>query len=217
MINKLFGTKQKNQATHSLPPGKQSTQEWLPIYDVNNRLMYRRDNYIVAGVTIQPLNLYLLSEKEQAAKISSLYEVLNGIDYEYQTMILPRPVDLDGYIASMTDKLNNEEHFLKKRLLDGYIRQAAMLATGGQALEPQFYFFLPLQLGKKESLSENELLARATELAANLTSASLTSDVCNDQELRDVLFVFTSPQQAAYERSPITSGETFSTLYEGGK
>jgi hypothetical protein len=217
MIKKLFGLKDTKQANSSLSPGKQSTQEWLPIYDVTNRLMYRRDGFIVAGVIVQPLNLHLLSEKEQAAKISSFHEVLNGIDYEYQKMVLPRPVDLDGYIANLTEKQNNEEHFLKKRLLDGYIRQAAMLATGGQALEPQFYFFLPFELGKKENISENELLARATELAANLTSAGLTSDVCNDQELRDVLFVFTSPQQAAYERSPLSSGETFSTIYEGGK
>lgn len=215
MVKSLFKKKDKQSNSSTLLPGQQSTQAWLPLYDINNRLIYRRDKHIVAGVRVEPINIHLLSEKEQDAKIRALHEVLNGIDYEYEVYINARPVDLDGYIVTLTDRQRNEENFLKKRLLDGYIRQAAMLATGGEALEREFYYFISQPIGKKANLAENELLARGTELAANLTSAGLTSNLCTDQELRDVLFIFTNPQQAAYERAPNTSEEMISTLYRG--
>ena len=214
---KLFNRKknEKKSTQPALPEGQRSTQSWLPIADVTNRMIYRRDNHIVTGIRIQPVNIHLLSDKEKALKISSLHEVINGIDYPLQIETIARPVDLDGYIARLTHRRDEETHFLKRRLLDGYIRQAAILATGGEALERQFYIFLNQPLGKKPQQDHDELMGRTMELASNLTGAGLTANVCTDQELRDVLFIFLNPQQAAYERSPQSSDEMISAIYEG--
>lgn len=218
MIKKFLGkNKEGSSPKKSVTPSKnKSTQSWLPIVDVNNRLIYRRDNYVIAAIRVQPNNIDLLSEKEKHMKIISLHEVKNGIDFEIQIFTIPRPVDLDGYIARLEVEREEESNLIKKRLLDGYIRQAAQLATTGEALERHFYVLLKQKLTKNSKHDENEILARANELAMNLSGASLQSHVCNDQELRDVLFIFSNPSQAAFERAPNSSQEIIQAIYQGG-
>lgn len=214
--NKKIPTSKGETPQKAVSPTSPSTQNWLPVNDVNDRFIYRKDGHIVTAIRIQPVNLHLLSEKEQKNKIASLHEVTNGIDYETQTLVIARPVDLDGYIARLEVMKDEETNFIKKRLLDGYIRQAAQLATGGEALERHFYMLLTQKLTKKVEYDKNELLARTNQLALNLSGAGLASHICSDQELRDVLFIFTNPQQAAYERAPYTSSEVVQAVYTGG-
>lgn len=179
-----------------------STQEWLPITDIKNSLVYKRDNSIVAAIRIQPVNINLLSDKEKMRRVKRLEEVLNGIDYSFQVMSIGKPVDLDSYINKLEDKRSATESIIKKNLLGIYSRQAVAKATSGEALERHFYLLIDLPLGKRPQLDEQILLQRATQLASSLTSAELISSVCTDSELRTLHFIFTNPAQAAFERAP---------------
>lgn len=181
-----------------------STQAWLPIRDIYNGFIHRRDGAIIAAVRVFPTNLNLLSDNEKFRKIKSLEEVLNGIDYSYQIISIARPVDLDAYIASLDEMKNNAPDRIKARLLAGYIQNASLMATSGEALERQFYILIDQMVGKRPDQDEAVLFRKASDLAQNLSAADLASHVCNDDELRDLLFIFTNPNQAAFERAPIT-------------
>ncbi|MGE7828542.1 hypothetical protein [Paenibacillus sp. NPDC093718] len=182
-----------------------SSQSWVPIKDIHNNIIYRKDNVIVSAVRVQPINIALLSENEQVRKIKQLEEVLNGIDYKNQTLSIAKPVDLDAYILGLEQMKQEADTALIARLLNGYIQQAASKATSGEALERHFYILIDQALSKKAQHEEQVLLQKALELANGLTHAELLSHVCNDNELRDLQFIFSNPNQAAYERAPLNS------------
>ena len=191
-------------ASSSAAKGTNSTQAWMPVTDVYNGFIHRRDGAIIAAIRIQPVNFELLSDNEKLRKIKLLEEVMNGMDFSFQIISIARPVDLDSFIGKMDELKNRTTDRIKSRLLVGYISHAAAMATSGEAVERQFYILLDEPVGKKPQQSEAQLFRRATDLATSLSSADLISHVCNDEELRDLLFVFTNPNQAAFERAPVT-------------
>jgi len=186
---------------------KPSTQQWLPIADIRNNLVYRKDNVVISGVRVQPVNVNLLSFKEKLRKVKQLEEVMSGIDYSHQIISIFKPVDLDSYIMGLEATRNETDSMIRKRLLNIYIKQATAKATSGEAMERHFYILIDQPLGQKPQNDELLVLQRATELAGHLSSAELISTVCNDSELRTLNFIFTNPVQAAYERSP--QGNTY--------
>lgn len=220
MINKLLGRGkekaakdrqkapvQTNHVTGSSKPNIPSVQAWLPYYDVNMSFLWRRDNHLVSAVKVEPINLALLSEKEQARKVHMLFEVINGLECEWSMTALQRPVDLDDYISKQETLRNQETHYMRRRILDSSIRNASKVASSGEAIELMFYVLLAGPLSsKKQALDMQQLQTKASELADNLSSSELESHVCDDQEIRELQFLFLNPLQAAFERAPQSSG-----------
>ena len=101
--------------------------------------------------------------------------------------------------------MKNEADRLKKTLLNGYLAQATAMATSGEALERQFYVLIDEPPSQKPNIDQQALYRKAHELAVNLSSADLISTVCTEADLRDLLFIFANPNQAAFERAPLTS------------
>lgn len=220
MIGKLMSkvTGKGNQPVAAAPAAPvstgTSTQSWLPVKDVFNGFIHRRDGALIAAIRVSPVNFNLLSDNEKLRKIKALEEVLNGIDHSFQIISIARPVDLDAYIASLDEMKNNAPDRIKARLLAGYMQHAAAMATSGEALERQFYILIDQPASKKQQQDEAILYRKAMDLASSLSSADLSSHVCNDEELRDLLFIFTNPNQAAYERAPLTQ-VILPTLFTG--
>ena len=191
------------QAAKPEVPKNPSTQSWIPIRDIRNSLIYRKDNGIVSAIRVHPVNINLLSDKEKMRKVKRLEEGLNGIDYIYQILSIAKPVDLDAYILKLETLKAETDSILKKKLLSMYSRQAAAKATSGEALERHFYILIDYMLGKKPQLDEQVLLQRATTLASSMSSAELFSSVCTDNELRTLQFIFSNPAHSSFERAPV--------------
>jgi len=217
MFKNLFGKKDnKKQLTVeelAVQKSRQSAQEWLPVQDVYNSLLHRKDDGIVAFIKIHPVNMDLLSKEEQKRKIRGLFEVENQMEFPVQTLSIERPVDLDGYILGLQEQKDNEQNPMKKKLLEEDIRRAVMLSSGGEAVERQFYYLFSDKKGKNEKLEEESLLKRAHEIAAELSTKGLIARVCDDQEIRDLQFLFGNTGQASFERAPQHNGPYVNALY----
>ncbi|TVX85625.1 hypothetical protein [Paenibacillus agilis] len=200
MFNRSKEKKNSKTASTTKNP---STQEWMPIKDIQNNLLYRKDNHIVAAIRVQPVNLNLLSIKERIRKVKRLEEALSGLNYEYQIISIAKPVDLDSYIMKLEQMRRDTDNVIKKKLLSIYSNQAVAKASSGEALERHFYILIAHQLGKNPKLDEQVILQQATQLAAAMSSAELLSSVCGDSDLRTLQFIFSNPAQAAFERAPI--------------
>lgn len=199
---KMFKKKKKTEAVRA-DLKRKTAQEWLPVKDVNNSLLVRGDKYLVAILKIEPVNISLLSDNEKKRIISALHEVINGAQEPMQWLSIGRSVDLDGYIAKLEQKAQDTQDFARKKLLKGYIRQAAEMAAGGDTLERRFYVLLARKQGKH---ADDELKSRARELASGIASAGLRAELCNDKQIIDLLFTFHQPGQAAFERAPEFAG-----------
>lgn len=209
MIN-LFA--KRNTQKKPVLSSTNSTQNWIPIRDVYDSVIHRKDGYLVAGIFVSPVNIHLLGDTEKVSIIHAFEEVLNGIDEDFQIISIGKPVDLDGYINYLNTKRLNEHNFIKQRLLANYMNTAAHMATSGEALDRMFYILIQQKTSKNYQMDKNDLLSRANRIALNLSGSGLKADVCNDEQLRDLLFVFFNQNQAAYERAP--EGFTLPTIFD---
>jgi len=177
-----------------------TANQWIPIADIENSIVYRKDNLLFGALRVQPENLELLSDREKRRKVEALAEELNGIKEGLQIFCIGRPVDLNNYLEWLQEKAKREQDFIRKQVLKGYIQQASRMASSGETTERRFYIILTQ---RQEHKAEEELLNRLEELQIKLQRAELTAHICQDDELLDLLSLFAHPIQASYERTEI--------------
>jgi hypothetical protein len=199
MAKKIKNKKQELTPEQQAQQKKEKTaQQWIPIADIEEKIVYRKDNYIMAMLRVQPENIDLLSDNEKRRKVDSLAEELNGEKEPIQIFCVGRPVDLNSYLEALQEKAKMEQDFTRKMLLKGYIQQASDMASSGETVERRFYIIISKKI--EDSKSEDELINRINDLQVKLTQAELNCDICKEDELMDVFSLFASPVQAAFEK-----------------
>jgi len=187
-----------------------TVQEWLPVVDVADDLIHRRDGRLVAVIQVEPVNLQLRSPREQERLLAVLHEAINSLQQPAQILSLPRPIDLDGYVQMLRNRLRevdrNREHLLRM-----YTQYVSGLVAGGELQERRFYILLAQSPGPNAAA---EVLQRAHDLATRLKQGDLSARVLDDQELFGLLYVWGHPDQAAFERPPVAP-PSVTTLMEG--
>ncbi|EIV99929.1 hypothetical protein [Thermoanaerobacter siderophilus] len=185
---------------------RKAVQEWLPVKDVAEDMILLKDGRYVCVLKVMPLNIGLKSENEKKRIIQTVYEALNGFKDSMQIFSMGRPVDLDPYINFLQTKSREETSVIKKRLLQEYLKYVASIVTSGEAIERRFFIML-------SSKEKDELKAKAHELANNLEKSGLKVEIAADQDIIDLLFSFSHPSQAAFERAPLFSGPYLPPMY----
>lgn len=175
-----------------------TAQQWIPVADIDKGIVYRKDNTLVGFLRIQPENLELLSDNEKRRKIEPLANCINGETEGFQIFCIGRPVDLNNYLEWLQEKAKLEQDFTRKMILKGYIQQASQMASSGETTERRFYLIITKPADNKAEL---ELLTRLKDFQVKLSQADLTTDICTEDEIMDVLSLFANPVQAAYERT----------------
>jgi hypothetical protein len=182
---------------------KRAAQDWLPIKDILNSAVYKKDGAIVAVLRVDAINISLKSDNEKQRIISAVHEALNGQREPIQIICLPRALDLDQYLSSLNDRLKSTTDGLKRRLLADYVKYVAGLVTEGEVLERRYYILLEQRAGGgKRQNQREELQKRCYEFRSNLSTSGLKVEICSDHEIIDLLFSFLNPRQAAYESTP---------------
>lgn len=182
------------------PVARQIVQNWLPVQDISSGLLMRSDGQLVAAIRVEPAAFTLLSEVERARRITALHEIIQALPGAVQICTIPRPIDLDIYIADLEAQME-DVYGSRKNVLRGYVNYVRRLAANAEALERRFYLLMPG--GEKKKGTQDELLQRVRELVTALERAELQAHICSDQEVLDLLFCFFHPAQAAFERAVI--------------
>lgn len=172
-----------------------TVQNWLPIKDIKEGLIYHSDGKPVAVVRVEPSAFTLLSEREKERRISALFEAIQAVPGDMQIAAVPRPIDLDVYIKDLEEKLQ-ETQGKRKTMLRGYANYVRKITAGAEAMEKRFFILIP---GTKKG--EDELLHKTQEFIGELGRAELDAHICSYQEILDMLFSFFHMAQAAFERA----------------
>ena len=175
---------------------EKTAQQWMPLADIRDCVVYRKDGQIFGAIRVYPKNLELFSDKEKKKKIEALTEALNGERGGMQIFCIGRPVDLTNYLEWLQEKANREMDFKRKLLLKNFISQASKMATSGEITEKRFYIFLTGKLGE-----EDELRNRLVELTHRLSLAELDTDLCIEDDYMDLFTLFASPITASYSKT----------------
>lgn len=177
---------------------EKTANQWMPISDIDECTVYRKDNILIGMLRVQPLNIDLLSDKEKRRKVESLTEELNGEKEAFQIFCIGRPVDLNSYLDLMQEKAKAEQNYTRRNILKSFIKEASNIASSGDTVERRFYIILTKHY---ENKAEEELMNRLKDMQNKLSSAELSSSICKEDELIDVYSLFAHPAQAAFERT----------------
>lgn len=197
MINILsFGKMKSKRAGGAEAENKRqvaSVRQWLPLTGIMGHTAKARDGRHLAFLRVQPVNLSLKSENEKKRIVSAFSQTLDGLKEPIQLFSISRPIDLDGYIRQISEKITAETNPVKKRLLKEYLRYTSGLVAEGEAHERRFFVIL-------SRADASSALNAASELASDLLAAGLCTELCDSQEILSVLFCFLNPDKAALEK-----------------
>jgi len=171
-------------------------QDWFPVADIRNNLVYRKDGNIVMVLRVAPLSLELLTSREKNIKIELFTECLNSEKKDLQILCIGRPVDLRGYLEWQEDMYRQTIDKKRKEILRKCINHAHRIAMSGQITERRFYVLITDKYTKR---GEMELMERAESLRRKLNDAGLEAKICTESELLDLFTLFSFPEQQPFE------------------
>lgn len=169
---------------------KRTAQQWMPISDIKDYVVYRKDNCLLGFIRIMPINISLLSKQELKNLIRQHTEVYSSIQHKFQIFSIGRPVDLSNYLEWLSTIQKQETNFLKKRLLNQTIQHSAYLSASGEIVERRYYFILPLK-----DKTDAEALQIFEDTVKLFNSGGFKTNLCNYDDIMDLLLLFAQPTQ----------------------
>lgn len=182
----------------ALTPAQLTAQSWLPIKDLHDGCLIRRDGGVVAGVQIAPFSLQLKSERERESAIRGFQAVLSGITVPWELVSLYRPTDLDAYLAALDNRIT-ETTGPRRHLLTEYTRWVRTKIQSGETVERRYYLLFT-RTGQDAIAEHRQTLRGLMEDAQRIRGFRV--DVLTDAHWRELLFLVFHAAQAAVEPVP---------------
>lgn len=172
--------------------------EELNIKDIRNNFLYTKDDIVMCYLKIQPLNLYLLSKKEQELIIRQLSAELSSETKELKFFSIARPVDVGDLIEDLQEIANNCLDQIQKDLLKKHINETVRLTFTGEAVERQNFLIISEPMS---DYAEKDLLKRSMELINKLANCNIKSEILEEQYIIQLCSGFTNMNFAFKEDS----------------
>ncbi len=138
-----------------------STQEWLPVADIQKGVVITKDGRFVKFVEVLPVNFYLLSPLEQQNLIHYFRSYLKVAPDTLQILVMTQKADIESYVRRMQDFYDSEPVEGCRGLIADNIREVTSLAAS-EAVTRRF--FLVFQYDAKMKAREQSVEAIAQRL-----------------------------------------------------
>lgn len=155
------------------------TENWITVKSIENNLILLDNKKMVTGVKIQPKNIFILDEMNQANIIDSLKTFYNLIDYEFWIVIADRPVDINIYISQLQLQLNETQNPVLRKLIFDDISKAEMFINN-DVVDTEFFILF------KDDNTES-MQKKVRNLINNLASCSLIASQTSNEDLRMII------------------------------
>lgn len=193
-----MGLIQKIKKLLNPKPNLKSCNEEINIKDIRNNFLYTNDNKVMCYIKIQPLNLYLLSNKEQEQIIKQLSAELSSETKEMKFFSIARPVDVSNLIQDLQDRASNSLEQIQKGLLKKHINETVRLTFTGEAVERQNFLIIWQDIS---DYAEKDLWKRAMELVNKFANCNIKSEILDEQYIIQLCSGFTNMNFAFKEDS----------------
>lgn len=150
--------------------------------------MYLDNDRLLAGIKISSINLSLLFDEEQQAKVSQLKKALNSIDYPIKIFCVDKPINLDNNLNILGSKIKQTKNKYKIRLLEEDYDFISSLNNRKSVVNREFYLIV-----EEDLANENLLNQKVNDLIQEFSSIGLTSFRVSSEEWRDLLYVLLNP------------------------
>lgn len=203
-----------------------STQEHLPLAEVRDGFVILKNSSLRAILLVSAVNFALKSEEEQNALVFQYQNFLNSLTFPIQILMQSRHLDLDPYLAKLTERLNVESNELLRLQIADYIDFVKKLLSVANVMDKNFFVAVPYEpapvtksgflrlLGKNAkniSLApeqftsyKQQLTERVNVVVAGLSWMGLRSSQLSTQQLVELFYATYNPQEATKQRLTYT-------------
>jgi hypothetical protein len=202
-----------------------STEKNLFISTIRDDTVVLKNGGLRAILLTSSVNFALKNEDEQEGIVQGYVALLNSIDFPLQICIQSRPLNIDGYVAKIDQRLRAVNNDLIRVQLEEYRRYIIELLSLGEIMNKRFYVVVPYQPGSggkkkffeqltdvlsptkvislsKEKFNEYkaELERRVTLIEAGLEGMGLKSVRLDTQSLIEALYNTYNPLVSQFEK-----------------
>lgn len=183
---------------------KASARAQIDIKGVKDGVLILAHGHYRKVLQVSPVNFELKSEDEQDALIDTYESFLNSVGSPLQILIRTREIDMDKYLAELSERLEGETEAIYKTQLKNYDEFIRSLITTNKILTRHFYVIVPYDAGGKTDLEavEEQLNLKLDIVAKGLARLGMHARELPSLEILDLFYSFYSPEQAKLQ--PLT-------------
>lgn len=119
------------------------TQRFLDITEIREDVVLLKDGTLRSVIMVSSINFALKSIEEQQATVQSYMQFLNGLEYPVQIVIQSRKMNVDNYIAQLTEQEKKIDNELLKAQIRDYRSFVLELVELGEIMQKRFYVVVP--------------------------------------------------------------------------
>lgn len=165
-------------------------QDLINVKDIENGLLYTKDNFIQGYIRVMPVNISLLSKAEKKRKRDLIKEKINGEDH-FEFLKLSKSVDLSQQINYLQNLAKECDNHIKKMGLLESIRSTSRYSQQGEMVENQYYYMFRVE--NKDNHSEKEIRDKLFDFANKLQECEVKAYPLEDMEIIQVANLFCNP------------------------
>lgn len=179
-----------------------TANEETNVKDICKGIIYTKDGYMIRILRLFSINIDLLSDMEKESRCNILTGEFKGEKQPFSILCLPRTVDMEVYINSLTN-MYDEEIFNPKRkmLLNEMIGEATRKVMSGSNYEHQFFLMIWVKEEKDGKAGQQETLLedRIRTFENRYQSVQIAANPLDDTELLRVCNLFANSNTALFE------------------
>ncbi len=183
---------------------KTSARVQIAIEGVRDGVLILPSNQYRAILEVSSLNFELRSEEEQDAIIDTYESFLNSVGSSLQILVRTREIDMDKYLADLTERLDYEAEEIYRSQLKNYDEFIRSLITTNKILTRHFYIIVPYKPTDKAEfeLIREQLNIKLDIVAKGMMRLGMHTTQLTSLEVLDLFYSFYSPVQAKIQ--PLT-------------
>lgn len=183
---------------------KTSARQQIAIEGVRDGVLILTGNQYRAILEVSSLNFELRSEEEQDAIIDTYESFLNSVGSSLQILVRTREIDMDKYLADLTERLDYEAEEIYRSQLKNYDEFIRSLITTNKILTRHFYIIVPYKPtdNAEFELIHEQLNIKLDIVAKGMMRLGMHTTQLTSLEVLDLFYSFYSPAQAKIQ--PLT-------------
>ncbi len=183
---------------------KTSARQQIAIEGVRDGMLILPGNQYRAILEVSSLNFELRSEEEQDAIIDTYESFLNSVGSSLQILVRTREIDMDKYLADLTERLDYEAEEIYRSQLKNYDEFIRSLITTNKILTRHFYIIVPYKPtdNAEFELIREQLNIKLDIVAKGMMRLGMHTTQLTSLEVLDLFYSFYSPAQAKIQ--PLT-------------
>ena len=132
-----------------MPNQKAATQRFVPIRDIKDGVVIKRDGEMLMVLLASSVNFALKSLDEQKAILQQFQSFLNTLDFSLQIYIQSRKLNIEPYLEILAGMEGKQDNDLMKIQLREYMEFIRSFTTDVDVMSKSFFVIIPYSPNNK--------------------------------------------------------------------